>query len=73
MRKNMGTADRIVRTVIAVALVAVVIATGSIAETWAVVAAVVAAAFLLTSAVGFCPAYWPFKISSRRESKQKAG
>ena len=68
MSKNMGTVDRLIRTVIAVALVAL-IATGHIAETWAVVAAVL----LLTSAIGFCPAYWPFKISSRRESNQKAG
>jgi hypothetical protein len=68
----MGTADRVIRTIVAVALVAL-IATGHIAETWAIVAAVVAVAFLATSAVGFCPAYWPLKISSRREPGQKAG
>jgi uncharacterized protein (DUF58 family) len=72
MRKNMGTVDRVIRTIIAVALVAL-IATGRIAETWAVVATIVAVAFLLTSAVGFCPAYWPFKISSRRESDRETG
>lgn len=61
----MGTIDRAVRTVIAVLLVAL-IAAGQITATWAVIAGIVAAAFLLTSAVGFCPAYWPFKISTRR-------
>lgn len=61
----MGTIDRAVRTVIAVVLVAL-IAAGQITATWAVIAGIVAAAFLLTSAVGFCPAYWPFKISTRR-------
>jgi hypothetical protein len=71
MKKNMGAVDRIIRTVIAIALVAL-IATGRIAEIWAVVAAIVAVAFLLTSAAGFCPAYWPFNISSRRRSSQKA-
>jgi hypothetical protein len=68
--KEYGTVDRVIRTVIAIALVAL-IATGRIAETWAVVAAIVAAAFLLTSAVGFCPAYWPFNIASRRQTSQK--
>jgi hypothetical protein len=71
MKKNMGAVDRVIRTVIAIALVAL-IATGRIAETWAVVADIVAAAFLLTSAVGFCPAYWPFNISSRSQKSQKA-
>lgn len=69
MTKNMGTIDRVVRTVIAVVLIAL-IASGQITATWAVVAGVVTVAFLLTSAVGFCPAYWPFKISTRREAGQ---
>jgi hypothetical protein len=64
MKKNMGTIDRTVRTVIAAVLVAL-IASGQITAPWAVVAGVVTAAFLLTSAVGFCPVYWPFKISTR--------
>jgi hypothetical protein len=65
MRKNMGTTDRVVRTVIALVLIAL-IAAGQLTQTWAVVATIVAAVFLLTSAIGFCPAYWPFRISSRR-------
>jgi hypothetical protein len=32
----------------------------------AIVAAVVAAAFLLMSAVGWCPVYAPLKISTRK-------
>ncbi|MCU0835263.1 MAG: DUF2892 domain-containing protein [Chromatiaceae bacterium] len=40
--------------------------TGRVTETWAIVAGIVAAAFLITSAVGFCPGYWPFKVSTRR-------
>lgn len=66
MRKNMGTVDRSIRTIIALVLIGL-IATGLLADTWIIVAAIVAAVFLLTSAVGFCPAYWPFGISSRRE------
>jgi hypothetical protein len=70
MRKNMGTIDRAVRTVIAVVLVAL-IAAGQITATWAVIAGIVAAAFLLTGAVGFCPGYWPFKISTHRGAGQE--
>lgn len=65
MTKNMGTVDRVIRTLIAIALIAL-IATGRVTETWAIVAGIVAAAFLITSAVGFCPGYWPFKVSTRR-------
>jgi CBS domain containing-hemolysin-like protein len=65
MTKNMGTADRVVRSVVAVVLIAL-IAGGQLTQTWAIVAAVVAAVFLLTSAIGFCPAYLPLKLSTRR-------
>jgi hypothetical protein len=54
-----------VRSVIALLLIGL-IAAGQLPQTWAVVATIVAVAFLLTSAIGFCPAYWPFRISSRR-------
>ena len=67
MKKNMGTADRTIRTVVALALAAL-IAAGYLTGTWAIVAAVVAVVFLLTSAIGVCPAYWPFKLSPRKES-----
>ena len=56
MRKNMGTLDRILRTVLAAA-VAVLYFTGTISGMTATVLAVLAAVFLLTSAVGLCPLY----------------
>jgi hypothetical protein len=65
MTKNMGTVDRVIRTLIAIVLIALIV-TGRVTETWAIVAGIVAAAFLITSAVGFCPGYWPFKVSTRR-------
>jgi hypothetical protein len=71
MTRNMGTADRVVRTVVAIAL-GVLIAAGYITGTWAVVAAVVAVAFLVTSAVSFCPGYWPFGLSTRGRSDETA-
>ena len=68
MKKNMGTIDRVIRTVIAV-VIAVLYFTGQISGTVAIVLGIVAVAFLLTSLVGWCPIYKPFGISTRKESK----
>ena len=68
MRKNMGTIDRIIRTVVAVAIVALYFA-GQISGTIAIVLGIVAGAFLLTSLVSWCPAYMPFGLSTRKEGK----
>jgi uncharacterized membrane protein YkgB len=65
MTKNMGTADRVVRTAIAVVIV-VLYAAGKISGTLAVVLGIVALAFLLTSVVGWCPSYVPFGLSTRK-------
>lgn len=65
MTANMGTVDRLVRTAVAVLIIALY-AFGYISGMLAVVLGVVAAAFLLTSAVGWCPAYAPFGLSTRR-------
>lgn len=54
--KNMGSLDRILRTVVAVVLVYLA-ATGAIQGGLAVGAYIVAAVFLVTSLVSFCPAY----------------
>ncbi|QZH73802.1 MAG: DUF2892 domain-containing protein [Erythrobacter sp.] len=63
MSKNMGSLDRGLRLVVAIVLVALA-ATGAITGTWAIVAYVVAAVFVLTSLVGTCPAYLPFGIKT---------
>lgn len=65
MKPNMGTIDRVLRTAVAV-IVIVLYAGGSISGTLAIVLGVIAAAFLLTSAIGWCPAYVPFGLSTRR-------
>jgi hypothetical protein len=65
MNKNMGTIDRSVRSVVALVLAALVVM-HKISGILAIVAAVVAAAFLLMSAVGWCPVYAPLKISTRK-------
>lgn len=63
MKKNMGTADRIIRTAIALILLALVM-TKHVQGTLAVVLGVVGVVFLITSAVGVCPGYLPMKIST---------
>ena len=64
MKKNMGSADRILRTVVAL-VVAYLIFTDVLTGTLAIVLGIVAAAFLLTSFVSFCPAYLPFGLSTK--------
>lgn len=67
MVKNMGTADRAIRTIAAVVLI-VLLLTGTISGVWGTIFGIVAIVFLATSAVGFCPLYAPFKISTRKQT-----
>jgi hypothetical protein len=66
MVRNMGLVDRVIR-VLAAILVAVLYFYGTITGTVAVVLGLIAVVFVVTSAVGFCPAYLPFKISTCRK------
>ena len=63
MQKNLGTADRIIRIVFAVA-VAILYFTGMISGTVAIILGILAVVLLVTSFVGFCPLYAPFKFST---------
>jgi hypothetical protein len=65
MKPNMGTADRVVRILVAVAI-GILYFTGRISGTLATVLGVVAVVFVLTSLVGRCPAYLPFGLSTCR-------
>ncbi len=65
MKKNMGTLDRVIRTIIALAVVALYYS-GKISGTLAIVLGIVAIAFLVTSLVGWCPSYVPFGLSTRK-------
>ncbi|MGC9355941.1 MAG: YgaP family membrane protein [Mariniphaga sp.] len=64
----MGIADRIIRTLIALAI-AILYFTGTIEGTVGIVLLIVSVIFLLTSVLSFCPAYLPFGI--RTCSSQK--
>jgi hypothetical protein len=65
MPKNMGNADKIIRIIISV-IIAGLYLSETITGTVGVVLLVLAVIFALTSAVGFCPLYWPFKISTKK-------
>ena len=69
MTKNMGTTDRVIRILAAMAIAALYL-TSSISGVVAIGLGVVAVVFLVTSLVGFCPAYVLLGISTR---SQRAG
>ena len=68
MKKNMGTIDRIIRTLLAIAVIILYLA-GSITGIAAIILGIFALIFLITSAIGYCPLYAPFKISTIGKSK----
>ena len=56
MKKNMGTADRTIRTIIAI-VAAYLYFAGIVSGPLGIVLLVVAVIFLLTSLISFCPLY----------------
>lgn len=70
MKKNMGSADRIIRVIIA-AIIAVLFYTGTISGTLGIVLLVLAGVFVLTSFISFCPLYAPFGLSTCKMKEQK--
>jgi len=70
MKQNMGTIDRVIRVILAL-LVLVLYLAGSIRGTVAIILGIFAVFFVLTSLVGFCPVYVPFKISTKKKTKKR--
>lgn len=66
MMKNMGMADRIVRTILALVVVGLYLM-GQISGVAAIILGVLAFMFLLTSVIAFCPLYVPLKLSTRKK------
>jgi len=66
VEKNMGTADRVIRTIIALVILALYI-NGSLSGALAIILLIIAAIFIATSIVGFCPAYTLFNFSTRKK------
>jgi hypothetical protein len=69
MKLNMGSADRIIRAIIAITLgVLYYYNVGFMTGTLGIVLLVVAAVFLLTSLVSFCPLYTIIGLSTKDKS-----
>jgi hypothetical protein len=66
MKPNIGTADRIIRAVLAI-IMAVLYFSGTVTGTLGIILLVFAGIFLLTSLISFCPLYAPFKFSTRKQ------
>jgi hypothetical protein len=64
----MGTADKIIRLVVA-AIIAILYFAGQITGTAAIILGIIAVAFLVTSLIGWCPTYVPFGISTKKAEK----
>lgn len=60
----MGTADKAIRIIIAV-VIAGLYFTDVISGTTGLVLMIIAAVFVLTSFIGFCPLYAPFGINTK--------
>jgi len=63
MKKNMGSADRTIRFILA-AIFIVLYFTNTVTGIWGIVLLVLGAVFILTSFVSFCPLYAPFGLST---------
>lgn len=63
MKKNMGSADKIIRVIIAL-IFSVLYFTGTVSGTLGYILLALGAIFLLTSIISFCPLYLPFGIST---------
>lgn len=64
--KNVGKTDKIVRLVLATIFVGLILM-GTVSGIVAVILGVLTAIFVVTSFVSFCPLYYPFKLSTRKE------
>lgn len=69
MTKNMGSIDRILRTLVALAI-GILYGSGVIGDVTALVLGVLALVFLLTSFVGTCPLYLPLGLSTRGSTEE---
>jgi hypothetical protein len=63
MQKNMGSADKIIRVLMAIVIVYLYLS-GIIAGTLGIVLLVLSGVFILTSLMSFCPLYTLFGIST---------
>ena len=66
MKQNMGTIDKVIRILVAVVVV-VLYFTNVISGTLGIILLILAAIFVVTSFLGFCPLYLPFGLSTNKK------
>ncbi|MEO8513740.1 MAG: DUF2892 domain-containing protein [Ignavibacteria bacterium] len=66
MKKNMGSADKIIRVIIALIVFALYF-TGIVSGLLGIILMIFAVIFVLTSLIGTCPLYLPFGLSTLRK------
>lgn len=66
MKRNMGSIDRTVRLVLSVVLL-VLYLTETVTGTLGLIAIIFALLLAVTSFIGFCPLYVPFKFNTFRK------
>ncbi len=66
MKKNVGTIDRVIRTLVAV-IILVLYFTHVISGALAVILLILAGVFVVTSLLSFCPLYWLFGLSTSKK------
>jgi Inner membrane protein YgaP-like, transmembrane domain len=67
MKTNMGSADRIIRVLVA-AVIAVLILNGTLAGVTAWILGILGLVFVLTSVLKFCPIYRVLNLSSDKKT-----
>ncbi len=70
MKKNMGTTDKLIRILIAVAI-GILYFTNIISGTFALILGILAIVFVLTSFISFCPLYLPFNINTSKKKNRR--
>ncbi len=71
MKKNMGNIDKMLRVLVAV-VIAVLYYTGLVSGTVAIVLLGLAAVFLLTSLISFCPLYPIFGLNTCKKKEKNS-
>jgi hypothetical protein len=70
MKKNIGTVDRVIRILVAVAVVALFFA-NIISGTMALILLALSVIFVVTSIISICPIYSFMRLSTLKENKVK--
>ena len=63
MKMNLGSLDRIVRLILA-AIIGILFFSNVVTGTFGIILMVIAAIFVLTSLMGFCPLYALFRLNT---------